>query len=298
MAKIAIVGVGAIGGVIGALLHRTGRHELVLCVRSSFSELSVAGPTGTISVKAPTLTDPAAAPAVDWVMVCSKAYDAKATAKWFPRLRATGAPVAIVQNGVEHRERFAPYLPADSILPVMVDCPAERDGPGRVRMRGPMYLKVPESAQGAAFVKLFDGPGVEAGTVADFQSTVWRKLCGNSAGILSALLLRPTGAFHDESLAAVAREIVRECVRVGRAEGAKLNDDVPDAVVAGYRAAQPDSLNSLHADRLGGRPMEIDARNGAVIRLGQKHGIPTPYNSMAAALLEAAARLDTPLGRA
>ena len=36
--------------------------------------------------------------------------------------------------------------------------------------------------------------------------------------------------------------------------------------------------------------MEIDARNGVIVRLGRKHGIPTPYNQMAVALLETMAR--------
>jgi 2-dehydropantoate 2-reductase len=52
-------------------------------------------------------------------------------------------------------------------------------------------------------------------------------------------------------------------------------------------AAPADSINSLHADRLAGRPMELDARNGVIVRLGQKHGIPTPANRMAVALIEA-----------
>ena len=38
---------------------------------------------------------------------------------------------------------------------------------------------------------------------------------------------------------------------------------------------------------MAGRPMEIDARNGAVVRFGKKHGIPTPFNEMAVALLVA-----------
>ena len=53
-----------------------------------------------------------------------------------------------------------------------------------------------------------------------------------------------------------------------------------------YRGNPPDSLNSMHADRLAGRPMELDARNGVIIRLGRTHGIPTPYNEMAVGLLE------------
>jgi 2-dehydropantoate 2-reductase len=82
-------------------------------------------------------------------------------------------------------------------------------------------------------------------------------------------------------------DIVRECIAVGRAEGAMLADSVPEDVLAAYRRSAPDGINSLHADRLAGRPMEIDARNGVIVRLGKKHGIPTPSNSMAVALLNA-----------
>ena len=49
----------------------------------------------------------------------------------------------------------------------------------------------------------------------------------------------------------------------------------------------PDAVKSMLADRQAGRPMEIDARNGVVVRLGRRHGIPTPVNEMVVALLEA-----------
>jgi 2-dehydropantoate 2-reductase len=81
---------------------------------------------------------------------------------------------------------------------------------------------------------------------------------------------------------------VAECVAVGRAEGADLADDLPQQVVAGYRAGPADGVNSLHADRLAGRPMEIDARNGVIVRKGAAHGIATPVNAMVVALLKAA----------
>ncbi len=66
-------------------------------------------------------------------------------------------------------------------------------------------------------------------------------------------------------------------------------DDLPEAVIAGYRAGAPDGINSLHADRLAGRPMELDARNGVIVRRGALYGIPTPANAMIVALINAAA---------
>ncbi|HLJ78963.1 MAG TPA: ketopantoate reductase C-terminal domain-containing protein, partial [Acidobacteriaceae bacterium] len=72
-----------------------------------------------------------------------------------------------------------------------------------------------------------------------------------------------------------------------RAEGAKLSDSLGEEILAQYRAQPPDAVNSLLADRLAGRRMEVAARNGVIVRRGEKHAIPTPLNRMAVTLLEA-----------
>lgn len=304
MARVAIVGVGAIGGVVASLLQSAGRHELVLCVRRPLKELVVETPgiglrsdmneeiRREMRIEATILNQPEEAPPVDWVFVATKAYDAAGAARWLEFLGAQGAPVAVLQNGVEHRERFAPYVAADRIVPVIVDCPAERrpgqsDGVERVVQRGPMSLKVPGNERGEAFVELFSGTAADAAVVDDWTTVAWRKLCHNAAGVLPALLLQPAGVLREDAMGDVALDLVRECVAVGRAEGATLADTVPEDVLAAYRRSAPDSINSLHADRLAGRPMETDARNGVIVRKGRKHSIPTPANSMAVALLGA-----------
>src|SRR5277367_5554308 len=116
MARIAIVGVGAIGGVTAALLQQAGGHELLLCTRRPMSRLSVNTPDGVVNVHATFVTDPGEAFEVDWVLVATKAYDVAGAAKWLERLCSKGAPVAVLQNGVEHRERFAPYVATEKIL--------------------------------------------------------------------------------------------------------------------------------------------------------------------------------------
>jgi 2-dehydropantoate 2-reductase len=288
--KIAIIGVGAIGSVIAALLQQTGRYELVLCVRSPRGEFTVDTPDGPVVVRAKVVNKPSDAGPVDWVLVATKAYDVPAAAEWLGRLCADGAPVAVLQNGVEHRERFAPYIATESILPVMVDCPVERIDTKRIRQRGVMHLKVPQSALGNGFVGLFAGTNADAMEVPDYLTAIWRKLCLNSAGVLPALLRQPAGVFRRPAIGGLVLEIVRECAAVGRAEGAKLGDEIAETVLKECRAAPADSVNSLLADRLAGRALETDARNGVIVRLGEKHGIPTPYNRMAVALLDEISR--------
>jgi 2-dehydropantoate 2-reductase len=287
MARIAIVGVGAIGGVTAALLQQAGGHELLLCTRRPMSGLTVEAPEGVVHVRATFVIHPSEASEVDWVIVATKAYDVVGAARWLERLCSNGAPVAVLQNGVEHRERFAPYVAPERILPVMVDCPAERQAPDRVRQRGVMHLKVPDNGLGRDFVGLFAGTTADASVVPDFLSVVWRKLCFNSAGVLSALVMQPAGVVREEAMGETALQIIRECAAVARAEGAHLEENVADLVLAAQRAAPADSINSMLADRQAGRSVEIDARNGVIIRLGRKHGIATPANAMAVALMEA-----------
>jgi 2-dehydropantoate 2-reductase len=195
----------------------------------------------------------------------------------------------VLQNGIEHRERFAAWLPADRIVPVMIDAPAERTDAEHIRQRGPARMVVQDDARGREFVALFAGTPVEAGVTPDLKSALWRKLCLNSSGVINALLLQPAGIAHDEKVGALLMAMVRECMAVGAAEGAVFEDGLPEKILAGQRAAPRDAMNSIHADRAAGRPMELDARNGVIGRLGRKHGIPTPYNDMAVALLSAMA---------
>lgn len=288
MARIAIVGVGAIGGALASLLETTGKHEIVLCTRRPLTALVAQTPKGEVRVHARNLTDPSAAVPVDWVFVATKAYDSESAAQWLPGLCAEGAPVAVVQNGVEHRERFSTSVRADRLLPVVIDCPVERRADGSIHVRGTVLLKVEDSPLGRSFLSLFEGADANLVPVEDFTTAAWWKLCMNVVGALNALSLQPVRVLWGERMTAVSRALAAECLAVARAEGARLDDSVVDEIVGMYRTHPADSVNSLLADRLAHRRMESDARNGAVVRIGKKHGIPTPMNEMALALLEVA----------
>ena len=183
MAKVAVVGVGAIGAVLAGQLQAAGKHELVLCTRRPLPSQTVHTPEGDVTVAAENLTDPASAKPVDWVLIATKTYDTDGAKAWLRGLAGPATRIAVIRNGVEHREQFAPDF---QIVPVIIDTPAERDQDGSVLQRAVASLHVEDSDAGQAFAELFHGSPAQVQVTDDFLTAAWRKLCLNSAGVLSA----------------------------------------------------------------------------------------------------------------
>jgi len=282
--KIAVIGAGAIGGTLAAWLAQD--YDVILCARSPLEDLEIETPRGMIRAAPLILTDPTQAQPVDWVLCATKTYDCAGAAGWLTGLMGPETRLAVIQNGVEQRDRFL-TVPRERTVPVIIDLPVERTAPGRIVQRRDGNITVPEDANGAAFADLFAETSIDAATTPDFATAAWKKLAINCSGIVSAITLRAAEVANDAGVAEVMRGLVRECIAVGRAEGATLPDSLADKVVEWTRRAHPDSVNSLHADRLAGRQMELDARNGVIVRLGEKHGIDAPLNRALAALLAA-----------
>jgi 2-dehydropantoate 2-reductase len=288
MTSIAIVGPGAIGGTVAAWLGQNPELAITVCARTPLDDIRVEVPGGVITAKPAVLTDPAEATPVDWVLVATKAYDVEATRPWLDRLVVQGTRVGIIQNGVEQVQLFQHLVPAERLVPVIINLPAVRHAPGRIAQSRQGFIWVPAGENGEDMVALFAHTEIEAVADADFISRAWIKLCGNCGAIVPSLTLRATGPVWSEALEAIVRGLAEECAAVGRAEGATIPQAVIDGVVDNARNSTEGSVaGSLHADRLAGHRMEVDARNGVIVRLGEKHQIPTPMNRVLVTLLAA-----------
>lgn len=287
MARIAVIGPGAIGATLAAWLEQDGTHDLTICARSSIDRLRITAPGGTIEARPAVLTDHAAATPVDWVIAATKTYDSPGCLPWIERLTGSATRLAVVQNGVEHRDRFSALVPPERTIPVIAYLPAERLAPGEVLQRETGRLVVPDDPAARAFAGLFAQTPIRVEITSDWLSVAWRKLALNAAGAVDALALQPARIAQGEEMGTAIRALVAEVRAVGRAEGADLPDDLPDIILAHMRHEAPDGINSIHADRRAGRAMEIDARNGVIVRAGERHGIDTPVSRMLTALLRA-----------
>ncbi|HGV3493097.1 TPA: oxidoreductase [Klebsiella quasipneumoniae subsp. quasipneumoniae] len=273
--EVALIGPGAIGTTIAAALFAVGRAPMV-CGRTAHSSLVLRTDEGEIVVPGPVLTDPTAIAApFDLVFVAVKATQTEAIAPWLTALCSPDTVVCVLQNGVEQRQQFAPLTGGATVLPSVVWFPAQRDADASVWLRAAPRLTLP-------------GTRCAVELAADFTTVAWRKLLQNAVAGLMVLTGRRAGMFAREEITALGLAYLRECLQVARAEGAVLSDSVPEEIIAGFHRAPADLSTSILIDRLHGRPLEWDIRNGVVQRRGRQHGIPTPLSDIIVPLLAAA----------
>src|ERR1700729_2647819 len=165
--SVAVIGLGAIGGVAAGCLIATGRYNVVACVRAPLERLTLDAPDGTIELPLAALTDPAQARPADWVLLCTKTHATAATAPWLTRLCTPATRVAVLQNGIDHVARVAPLAHGAKVLPVIVyyngerlaqDRQPDRDASllhVRLRQGADQDLLVADDEAGRAFTQLF-----------------------------------------------------------------------------------------------------------------------------------------------
>jgi len=282
--SVAVVGLGAIGTRLLVELACAGRSDVFGCARRKLVALELVGVEAPLQCTPRIEIDPAHASLADWVLLCTKSQQVESARSWLRALRRDDTPVAVLQNGVEHRERLAGMVRGELVVPVVVEAPTERVRDGRVRARGPARLSVARDTLGQRFAELFRGSNVAVEQVDDVRALAWAKLVHNCAGAARALEARSTLAAAPGRRELAAR-LAAEAVEVATALGVVLPTETLERAVSAALALGPGRSTSLEADLAAGRPTEVDARNGAVARLGARLGVDVRWNALALQLL-------------
>ncbi|HYW52750.1 MAG TPA: 2-dehydropantoate 2-reductase [Dongiaceae bacterium] len=301
--KIGIVGTGAIGLAFAAGLARA--HDVVLLARRGVVAETIArdgvcveaGDGGVTHVAVRATADPRSFADRDAVIVAVKAY---ATTDALAPLRGVlpaHALVATVQNGIDNADDARAALPGARIIAGSTTQGAVLLGDGRVRTvnRGiTTFARDDSAAPGSdALAAAFASAGLDARVVDDVNLLLWRKLVIVAAiNPLGALTGSANGTLAtDPDLAPLARALAAEAAAVALAEGVDPGDAWA-AVEAAARATAA-NRNSMLQDLDAGRPTEIDATSGAIVRRARTHGIAVPVTETVLRLVRARARFGS-----
>lgn len=296
--RVAVVGLGSIGGIIAGSLAAAGR-EVVACVRHKIDRLVLERPEGRVEVPLAALTDPAQAEPADWVLLCTKTHQTAAAAPWLARLCTPATRLAVMQNGLDRADAVAPLAGGAQIVPVIVYYNGERLAPDHVRIRhaGDHDLCVRDDDLGRRFAALLDRAPLRVHLAEDFQTLMWRKLLMNvTINPVTALTLQRQAVSQRADIQDLYRGLLAEAIAVAGADGARFAADEAERTIATLLTYPPDAGTSMYFDRLGGRPFEVEALTGALVASAERYGIPVPLNRAMLALLRAISEANAAAG--
>lgn len=290
--RIAIMGAGGTGGYFGGLLARAGEDVTFIARGAHLEALRSRGLTvrsrlaGDFTLPVQATADPSQIGPVDLILFCVKTYDTETAAEQVRPLIGRDTVVLSVQNGIDNEERLAQTLGAEHVLGAVAYVVAVVEAPGVIaQTAGPGKIVFGELSGGTSpraqrLLNVFQRAGIAAEVHPEVRVALWEKflfICGYS-GVTAVTRLPIGAALSCPETSALLRGMLTEVDAVARAEGVALPADAVDRAFATAAGMGPEGRSSLYYDLAAGRRLELEALNGTVVRLGRRHGIPTPLN--------------------
>jgi 2-dehydropantoate 2-reductase len=301
MAKVAIVGCGAMGSVYAGLMVSAGHevHAVTLWADHAAAMrehgLRVEGASGdrTVPVHASMTTDGIGP--CDLVIIATKAFDVEAAAKASIPLLGPKTPVQTIQNGLGSPERAAAVLGADRIaIGVVGGFGASIRAPGHAHHNGMEMIRfgalagLSRDALNTA-AEIWRSSSFKVALFDDVRQMVWEKLIMNVAfsGTTCATGMTIGEVMGNPDAWKVAEGCSLEAIAVAKAAGIKLDVGDPIEHVRKLGSKIPNAKPSMLLDHLAHRRSEVDAINGAIPVEAAKYNIPTPMNDALVAIIRA-----------
>ncbi|MGW6201328.1 2-dehydropantoate 2-reductase [Kribbella sp. NPDC055110] len=290
--RIGIVGAGGVGGYFGARLAAAGQ-DVAFVARGKHLEalnadgLVVRSPAGDVQLPVQATGAPAEIGSVDYVLICVKTWQLPEAIDTIRPLVGPDTAIVTVQNGVEAPDQVAEVYGRDAVLPGAAEVIAYVESPGVIRHLGNGKLNFGEwdneaTTRTGLLRDAFVAAGLQATGPEDIWAALWTKFLSVVPG---GGLGTATGAGYGvlrthPATRRLLTEATTEIRDIALARGIRLAEDVVPRTLAWIDQLPGDGTTSLQRDLIAGRPSELDAWTGAVVRLGAESAVPTPVNTI------------------
>lgn len=274
-ADVAVLGPGAVGGVLAVRLVQAGVDVVCVARPDTAEAIRSRGLTLRHGRGAVTVQPHAVERLDDRVDRLFIAVKAPALDHALGRIGADSEVVVPLLNGIEHVDAIRARLGSRVIAGSVGRLEAYRESPTEIVQTTPAMTVTLASDIDAGTAELLSGAGVDVQVDGSERAVLWEKLARQSAlAAATALAQRPVGELRaDPDWRRALEEGVAEACAVAAADGI---DVPPEAQWEIIDAMPPGLTTSTARDVAAGRPSELDAITGAVVRAGRRLGVPTP----------------------
>ena len=301
--NIAVMGAGSVGGYFGGMLARGGNKVTLIARGPHLQQMMQHGlrmdtSQGMFTLNCPSdiaATDNTASVGpVDLILLTVKTYQNPEAVAAMKPMAGPNSAILCLQNGMDSYRAVGDSLGLEKVLPGAAYIEASVPSPGVVKQTGNVVrivfgeLDGVETTRSRQILSAFRESGVDAQLSPDIRASLWTKFLfiATMAGVTTTSRRTMAELMPQPEWRHVVDGCLREIEGVGRAAGVNLAGDI---VVNTMRYIDDELANlgaSMHADIMAGRPLELEALNGAVVRAGQAAGVSTPINNVIYALLK------------
>lgn len=292
-----ILGAGAVGSVIGGQLAQAGfRVQLITTSNRLGAAIADGGlrlelDTG-LQVSHPAATTAQHAKPATHVILLTKTYHSESALRALAPVVSAETVLTSLQNGVGNGALLRTNFPENPVLHGVTMLPATLLSPGHIRSLGPHVsslgpLDPKDLPHAEALANDLNKAGIKAEVLANPEPQIWAKACFNIAlNAVNALTGGGPGLIPEVAeLPQLVRDITLEAISVARAEGVDLNPEEVfakiDFACREHRFHRPSMLQDVTAKRR----TEIDAMNGRIVQLADRHGLDVPMNRLLTGLI-------------
>ena len=291
--RIAVMGVGGVGGYFGGRLAQSG-EEVVFIARGANLQamrtngLQVLSPKGDFVINPVQATDdPATVGQVDVVILGVKSWQVPDVAETMRPLIGDNTAVLTLQNGIEAPQQIADVLGQEHVLGGVCRISAMIEAPGVIRHAGgepgidfgEWDNRVSDRAQ--SLHQALIRADIQSEIPPDIQPALWMKfLFITPWGGVGAVTRSPLGVWRrPPETRALVTTCLEEIASVAQSQDVVLPENAIETTWAAYDGLFESGIASMQRDIMTGRPSELETQVGAVVRLGQQAGIETPAHT-------------------
>jgi 2-dehydropantoate 2-reductase len=284
----AVLGAGAIGGLVGTAVASLGEDVTVLVRPERLPDypasLSVECSSGTIT--APAKAAARLTKTADVLWIATKTYQLETALQAVQSLPRYIVPLL---NGVDHVETLRAHFNPNRVLPATIAVEAEKIAPGRFAQRSP-FVNLNLTARGepllGALVERLRHVGITCRFIQNEQTLLWSKLCflGPFALVTSASGMNKGEIYTDADWKRKLISATAEACAVANRSGAEVDTAQIQAMFDGLPLGM---RSSMQKDLSARRPLELDAIGGPIVRAGQHYGIDVSTTAALIAMIRA-----------
>ncbi len=270
--NIAIFGLGCIGSVLAKQLHTNTAFNTLYFNRSDKDKIRILYNKQPVSF--PIQLTKEKDIILDWLIVCLKEYHYTDAISQIKTLVSPNTKVAVFRNGLDLASHFLPFTPAENILETIIDAPTQKNNTGEYIQLALPKITLPVTPLANTFIPLFKDSEVQFIKTNSLKKDQWEKLIESSSlGSIQCLYRKPCSVFEDKTILSEYLELINEAIAVAQSDGVIVQENFSNTLLEKLTTYPPSKGSSMLSDILAGKQVELDAKIGAVLKVGLRNGV-------------------------